>query len=343
MLNIVKIKNTIANAFDFFGIIDKRIINKSKSSYLILMYHRIFQNTGFCKSFQAGMYVEPETFEMHIRYLKQHFDVVSLSEMFSSVHDKERSRSAGPVCALTFDDGWQDFFKFAFPVLMRNQVPATVFLPTGYIGTNDWFWTDRLGRIMATDIQRVKPGGRGFPLDNSLMERITHLHGPFEKKLETAISILKEREEKEIEEVIAELQERSGIRAASLERIFLNWEEVREMRSSGWVSYGSHTHHHRILIHLKEEEVRRELGLSKQILLREGVVDFTFIPFCYPNGASNQRIAGMVREAGYHLAVSTGTGWNEKNASPFALKRVPIHQDMTASREMFGCRVAEIL
>ena len=343
MLNIVKIKNTIANAFDLFGIIDRRILNKSKSRYLILMYHRIFQNTGFCKSLQAGMYVEPETFEMHIRYLKQRFDVVSLSEMFSSVHDKERSRSTGPVCALTFDDGWQDFFKFAFPVLMRNQVPATVFLPTGYIGTSDWFWTDRLGRIMATGIQRVKPGGRGSPSDNPLTERITRLHGPFEKRLETAISILKEREEREIEEVIAELQERGDIRPAPLERNFLNWEEVREMRSSGQVSFGSHTHNHRILIHLKEEEVRSELDLSKQILLREGVVDSSFIPFCYPNGASNQRIAGMVREAGYHLAVSTGAGWNEKNASPFALNRVPIHQDMTASREMFGCRVAEIL
>jgi len=125
----------------------------------------------------------------------------SLSEMFSSVHDKERSRSTGPVCALTFDDGWQDFFKFALPVLMRNQVPATVFLPTGYIGTSDWFWTDRLGKNNGNGIQRVKPGGRGSPSDNPLTERITRLHGPFEKRLETAISILKERKEREIEEL----------------------------------------------------------------------------------------------------------------------------------------------
>jgi hypothetical protein len=51
----------------------------------------------------------------------------------------------------------------------------------------------------------------------------------------------------------------------------------------------------------------------------------------------------MVREAGYHAAVSTGKGWNDGDASPFELKRVAIHQDMTASREMFGCRVVDIL
>ena len=115
------------------------------------------------------------------------------------------------------------------------------------------------------------------------------------------------------------------------------------MRSSGFVSFGSHTHTHRILVLLKEEEVREELTLSKAILLREGVVDSSFIPFCYPNGNSNELIAEMVREAGYHLAVSTGTGWNGKDASPFALRRIPVHQDMTASVEMFGCRIAEIL
>jgi hypothetical protein len=51
----------------------------------------------------------------------------------------------------------------------------------------------------------------------------------------------------------------------------------------------------------------------------------------------------MVRENGYHASVSTGNGWNREGSSPFDLKRVPIHQDMTGTREMFGCRIAGIL
>jgi peptidoglycan/xylan/chitin deacetylase (PgdA/CDA1 family) len=161
--------------------------------------------------------------------------------------------------------------------------------------------------------------------------------------LETAIMMLKKRKDMEILEVIGEIKERIDIGTVPVERIFLNWEEVREMRRSGFVSFGSHTHNHRILVYLKEEEVREELVRSKEILIQEGAVDPSFIPFCYPNGKLNQRIACMVREAGYHAAVSTGKGWNDGGVSPFELKRVAIHQDMTASREMFGCRVAEIL
>jgi peptidoglycan/xylan/chitin deacetylase (PgdA/CDA1 family) len=276
---------------------------------------------------------------MHIRVLKQYFQVVSLFEKFSTIQAARNSASIRPECILTFDDGWRDFYEFAYPVLKRNQVPATDFLPTGYVGTNDWFWTDRLAWLLTDAILPTRPEKPGYPL----LERIAGIQGAYEERLEAAIHMLKNRNDQEIEEVIAALKERVGIRATPNQRVFLNWEEVREMRGSGLVTFGSHTHNHRILVHLKEGEVREELALSKKILLREGVVDPSFIPFCYPNGNSNQQIASMVREAGYHVAVSTGKGWNGGDASPFELKRVAIHQDMSASREMFGCRVADIL
>jgi peptidoglycan/xylan/chitin deacetylase (PgdA/CDA1 family) len=339
----VKFKYKIARILYKTRIIEKKIENLSKFGSLILTYHRVVPSKDSYPGLQAGMYVEPESFQMHVRYLKQYFDVVSLSGIFSSFQDMERSGSRRPVCALTFDDGWEDFFEYAYPVLKRNRVPATVFLPTRYIGTTDWFWTDRLGRIMAAATPRTKPEEHGTGSNNPLLERIEKLHGSSDQRLEKAIGLLKDREETEIEEIVAALKGRMDIDTDPVKRVFLNWEEVREMRSSGFVSFGSHTHTHRILVHLKEEVVREELALSKKILLREGVVDSSFIPFCYPNGSSNGRIARMVREAGYHLAVSTGAGWNGRDASPYALKRIPIHQDMTASMEMFGCRIAEIL
>jgi len=303
------------------------------------MYHRILPSDQVKPWVQAGMYVHPDTFEMHIRYLKQNFQVVSLFEKFSTIQAARNSESIRPACILTFDDGWRDFHEFAYPVLKRNQVPATVFLPTGYVGTNDWFWTDRLAWLLTDEIPPAMPDKPANPL----LERIARTRGSFEERLEASIHMLKNRNDQEIEEIIAALMERVGIWETPNQRVFLNWEEVREMGRSGIVSFGSHTHNHRILVHLKEEEVREELVRSKEILIQEGVVNPTFIPFCYPNGNWNQRIVCMVREAGYHVAVSTGKGWNDGDVSSFELKRVAIHQDMTASREMFGCRAANIL
>ena len=51
----------------------------------------------------------------------------------------ELQSATGPAVALTFDDGFENFYESAAPVLARHRFPATVFLVTGYCGrSNDW-------------------------------------------------------------------------------------------------------------------------------------------------------------------------------------------------------------
>jgi len=75
----------------------------------------------------------------------------------------------------------------------------------------------------------------------------------------------------------------------------------------------------------------------------ERIVYLSVIPFCYPNGNYTGRIAALVRDAGYHVSVTTNHGWNRRNADPFQLRRIGIHQDMTSTTAMFGCRVVGVL
>ena len=336
-------RSVLSKILGSIGIPEKVLRNRSGNGFVILMYHRVISLGDEKIPIQPGMYVDPKTFEEHIRYLKQHFLVIRFSEKFSPGCTGGKTQSIRPVCILTFDDGWRDFYENAYPILKRNCVPATVFLPTGYIGTEKSFWPDRLAWLLTSTISPTRQEIHGIRPENSVLEKIAGLTGSLEKRLETAINMLKNFNDKEIEEVISRLKERAGVDLIPGGRVFLNWEEIREMVGSGLISFGSHTQNHRILVHLEEEEIREELVLSKETLFREGAVDPSFIPFCYPNGNWNDRIACIVRETGYHAAVSTGNGWNTNGASPFDLKRVAIHQDMTASREMFGCRIAEIL
>jgi peptidoglycan/xylan/chitin deacetylase (PgdA/CDA1 family) len=339
----VTVKSLIAVAAGSIGIPEWSIRKQAGRRYVILMYHRILPPAMANATIQAGMYVFPETFEMHLGYLKKHFQLLPLSEQFSSSNIGTTAASARPACILTFDDGWRDFYRFAYPVLKRNRIPATVFLPTRYIGTNERFWTDRLARLLSREVRPGRTGETSRLPKGPLADRIAGLTGAFDDRLENAIRILKDRQEGEIEEVLDELSKGVDSGGTPEERVFLDWKEVREMMESGLISFGSHTHSHRILVHLAEDEIRAELARSKEVLLREGAVDPSFVSFCYPNGSLNQRIVALVREAGYQAAVSTRPGWNGRQDPPFELSRVAIHQDMTASGAMLGCRIAGIL
>jgi peptidoglycan/xylan/chitin deacetylase (PgdA/CDA1 family) len=338
----IAIKSFVASCFLSLGIISAKIRHRSTDG-LILMYHRIIPRHEVGDALQAGMYVAPETFKIHVRFLLKHFRIVSLPELSDALRNRPGHSNYKPLCALTFDDGWCDFSKYAFPVLRRYSVPATVFLPTDFIGTDARFWTDRLGYLLykrnKSDVRNEVDGSLSYPL----VKQLTCLKGSLESKMEQAVEMLKACRTDEIESILSELSKKWHLHQNPPGRAFLSWDEVREMRRSGLVSYGSHTATHRILTTLTDKEIKQELINSKERLITEKAVDVGCIPFCYPNGNYTSYIIKIVRESGYSLAVTTENGWNGKGTDTFCLRRIPIHQDMTSSAAMLAGRVTGII
>lgn len=67
-------------------------------------------------------------FTEQMKYLAAHCEIVKPSEILSAgPQDK-------PVVAVTFDDAFVSFYENAVPVLKTFNIPAGVFVPTGYIG-----------------------------------------------------------------------------------------------------------------------------------------------------------------------------------------------------------------
>jgi len=67
----------------------------------------------------------PAVFEAHMQYLSREFEIVDLPEIVDSTGERQ--------IAVTFDDGFIDFYRTALPVLERYEVPATVFVCADFI------------------------------------------------------------------------------------------------------------------------------------------------------------------------------------------------------------------
>jgi len=336
----IQLKSILARLLYFSGTTNILLRYNSINKYLILNYHRVISFKESETRVQSGMYVEPEKFMMQIKYLKKNFNIIPISKIFKEINKYSFASCYKPICILTFDDGWYDFYKYAFPILLKYEVPATVFLPTKFIGTDKTFWTDRLTKLfMEKESKILKKDQR---IENTIVRQLINIKGSLDSKIENAIQILKNYREDEIYNIINEMIDMYDVSIDLKERVFLNWEEVRNMVKTGIVNIGSHTVNHRILNFLDKEEIFYELIESKNNLIEQDVVDSSFIPFCYPNGNYNEMVLGLVKNAGYHVAVTTENKWNNLEVPFFKLKRVAVHQDISSSKPMYSCIVNNI-
>src|SRR5260370_24405201 len=102
----------------------------SSHNPVILTYHSI-------SSGDSPLKISPKLFAEQMEWLRDNARVVSLSEIIAALASRRPLPERAVV--LTFDDGFQDFYISAAPLLHRWGLPATVFLATGYCGrTNAW-------------------------------------------------------------------------------------------------------------------------------------------------------------------------------------------------------------
>jgi glycosyltransferase involved in cell wall biosynthesis/peptidoglycan/xylan/chitin deacetylase (PgdA/CDA1 family) len=106
----------------------------------ILMYHAIGSRNE-----PASRFVLPvHRFEQHIAWMKRlGYQPISLRQFLD--YKKNCLLPPARSVVITFDDGYADNYSLAYPVLRSQNIPATIFVVSNYIGrANEW---DRWGEL----------------------------------------------------------------------------------------------------------------------------------------------------------------------------------------------------
>lgn len=106
----------------------------------------------------------------------------------------------------------------------------------------------------------------------------------------------------------------------------LSWDEIRTMRDSGLIAFGSHGLGPEPLVNIKlEESLKKEIFDSKKIL--QDKLGKPVNAFSYPEGRFNDKIRQLVIASGYKLSVATNPGKRYPKGDIFALKRLRISEN----------------
>lgn len=92
---------------------------------IVLAYHSI-SNARYEHA------VTPEVFEMQLQLLKKRCTLISIGELARLIQSKEKVN--GNYAVVTFDDGTNDIYEYAFPILKKLNIPGAVFVCTGHAG-----------------------------------------------------------------------------------------------------------------------------------------------------------------------------------------------------------------
>ncbi len=283
---------------------------------LVLIYHRVNR----LDSDPQRLSVTPENFDTQMELLSRKFNPVSLRELMDGLsHGRVRDRAV----VVTFDDGYEDNYLNARPILEKHSLPATIYVASGYSGTNREFWWDELERLLLTkdtlpEEISINLGGdlyRG-PANEQCCASPHEIYTELCARFQTLDS-------GQLDRALTQLRELTGDDGtARADYRPMNIEQLRSLYTGGLIEIGAHTRSHANLAAQSVEQQSDEIQGSKLDL--EKMLGGNVESFSYPFGTIDHYSkwsVKCVRDAGFHNALSNFTGCVSRISNRYEIPR----------------------
>jgi peptidoglycan/xylan/chitin deacetylase (PgdA/CDA1 family) len=259
-------------------------------------------------------YKSEEMFENDIRYLKEHFDLISYDDL-ALTDLRKRSRRSNRAIVM-FDDGYAECFSVVRPVLLRYGIPCTFFITRDFIDNRNLFYRNKVSllieRIETWDEDRQK----------ELFEATREELGTGAGSRQAFIGKLKSLsglQERSIDAICRKMDLDIG-QYLNDRRPYLTAEEVRILAADGF-TIGAHGR-----THTRLDLLSRQAMIDEILGSCEFVRDLTGqerVPFAFPfdgNGIDRSLLKKLMEENPL-LGMMFGTGGLEKDEA-FILNRI---------------------
>ncbi|HEY5260811.1 MAG TPA: polysaccharide deacetylase family protein [Solirubrobacteraceae bacterium] len=262
---------------------------------LTLNYHRVGDSAG--QPWDRTLWsTNADTLDAQLGVLARHAEVVTPEEVPRLVRDNRPGRRV----LLTFDDGYRDNFKVAFPLLRKHGLCATFFLASGFLDHPRAAWWDELAWMVRRATRTKMSAGEWLPGSLAL--------GPEQDAtIATIVAHYKTLPSDDTERYLEYVASATGAgrcdRTASAD-LWMTWEMARELRSAG-MQIGGHTVTHPILARVPQAQQEEEIAGCKLRLQEELGQEMDW--FAYPVGAQDtftDDTRRILRDHGVQLAFS---------------------------------------
>lgn len=281
------------------------------------MYHRVAE----LESDVWRLAVSPVHFEQHLQMLHRNWYVMPLTELVENLLQHKLKKNS---IAITFDDGYADNFLVARPLLEKYQLPATFFISSGSIGTEQEFWWDELEHLLL--FSETLPQSIALQIgetwieqdlgeERELSNKIRQQHSSWKAYVNTPPTLrsalylkiwkqLRPLSHQAQQECLHKLKTWSGMtRSTRSHYQSMTLEQLQALGQSHLFHLGAHTASHLDLACHDVSVQSQEFQKNKAFL--EKISGNTVELLAYPYGSYTSDTVSVASEAGFVAAVTT--------------------------------------
>lgn len=293
----------------------------SENRLAIFLLHGVVERSGYRIRNYTRKHLELGFFLNVMKDLKRRGVPLSMDEVI----DCRRSKKGYPPYsfAITFDDGFENNFSIAAPVLKDLGIPATFYVTTDFVDRNTMSWIDRIEYCMErTEVSSLTLPWESVVHDIATPEAVCQLLTLIRTKVKSDGVI-------DADALVSHIYRQCRVPEVyqsdePLDRK-MSWKQIAALEADNLFRVGGHTHTHAVMSFLGADELEREIDTCLTLLLNKGGV--STVHFSYPEGLvhcfSNDVIAALKR----HNIVCSPTaiqGVNGEMEDLFHLKRIAI-------------------
>ena len=301
----------------------------------IITYHGVFKDQ---REATLPWFVNIDAFEEQLKYLKRHYVNLPLSDLVLTVNSGNTVPESGVT--ITFDDGYENNYRYAVPLLRKYGFTATFFVCPKFVdkaqkGEKEIFWWYIIYCIInEKNCAELISIFKKYGIEFSGYKDMVSLKNRISKTLQTVRAEIYEQITADLKKYFA-----NEINKINFPKM-MDWNQLKALKRMG-MGIGSHTMSHVAVSSLSKEYFYDELIKPKQEL--EEKLQDKIEAFAFPYGERihcSREAVKAVKEAGYRCAFLALEGQDVREEDPFCLNRIPVVGD--DDLKVFKLKVAGI-